>query len=163
MKEIRLLMLTFLLFSLIKSQDLNTIIYTVEQDIIALRDAAELSFKERCTDESVCTHHTCSTILPKLTCNADFLTAACSCFEPGGTTLSMEASMVKLADLFPPAVNPNNQRVQEMVRTGNALNSVFVNLNKKDKAYKWIYFGTSNGVFIGYPGQPSCSAKYDNR
>jgi len=154
-------LLVFLLFSIVCTQDLNSIIAQVESDIISLRDAAETGFKNRCTATANCSYHICSGNPQKTTCNVDFVTAECSCFNPEGTQIAMESAGVKLADKYPPYVNENNQRVKEIVRAGQAMLPTFKALNQKNKDYKWLYFGSSNGVWTEYPSV--CVPTYDNR
>jgi len=151
----------FLTCSVILTQDLNSIISQVETDIISLRDATEAAFTGRCTLTSDCSYHMCSDNPAKATCNSNFVTAYCSCFTPEGTNLYMDAPTVKLADVFSPYVSENNQRVREIVRTGQALTPLFKSLNQKNADYKWLYFGSSNGVWIEYPS--TCVSSYDNR
>ena len=148
---------------IIKSQTLSSLLDAVETDIIRLRDAAELAFKNRCSTTAKCGYHSCSNSIPPSTCNLQFLTFNCSCYFPTGNNLSMDEALIRLADVYAPFVDQEDKRVKEMVRTGKQLDPLFIDLNDKNKeTYKWMYFGSNNGVFYKFPGL--CNPKpYDPR
>ena len=155
------LIFMLLLISRIHTISLEDIIISVEYDILKLRDTAEAAFTNRCNPSGQCSYHACSQNVPEKTCNVNFVTATCSCFTPTGTKLGMDQLSVKLADKYIPFVKSDDARVKEMVRTGQSLNSLFAQYVTRNSYYKWIYFGTSNGVFLKYPAK--CTATYDNR
>jgi len=157
-----ILLFLILSFTNLELLDINSVINKVESDIIKLRDIAEKAFKERCVETKKCSYHSCSSDLPLAKCNPDFLTVICSCYKPSGSKLILNEFTVTLADVFPPKIDPEDPRVKGMVRTGQKLNPYFKMMSDNNsKLYKWMYFGTSNGVFMTYPGH--CTNNYDNR
>lgn len=147
----------------ISQQDLESVFQNAESDIIKLRDSYEAAFKNRCNNiNGACSNFSCSTNKLQTKCNSDFLTYKCSCFSPGGNNLSLGEYSVQLANSYRPYVDYNDQRVQEVVRAGQSMLPVLQEIGGRQKGYKWMYFGSSNGVFLNWPGFNDCYT-YDNR
>ena len=67
-------------------------------------------------------------------------------------------SDVKLANVYFPNVNKNNQDVKELVCSSQK--AEYLLTTSINTSVRWQYIGTYNGVFRGYPGQKNC-ANYD--
>ena len=110
----------------------------------------------------MCSYQACSYDLPEKSCNAEFLTAICSCFTPTGTNLIMDQFTLKLANVYKPVINPDDQNVKEMVKLSQQLNPIFIDTHNNNKyLFKWIYFASNVGTFAMYPG--SCINVFDPR
>ena len=143
-------------------KNLNDLINKVEADLMKIRNAAENSFLNRCNYEGICSYQACSYDLPEKTCNAEFLTAICSCYTPTGTNLIMDQFTIKIANVYKPDIDPDDQKVKEMVKLSQQLNPIFLDTLENNKyLFKWIYFASNVGTFAMYPG--SCINKFDAR
>ena len=140
----------------------------VDIDVIALRDIIELAYIDRCKIRDFnlknCSYLSCSSNYPIFTCNQNFvLTNSCNCYDKSaGIKLNLDKSGIRLANIYSPFTDPNDQGVKEMIASTSSLDQKFQELMITKKFYKWLYFGSLNGVFRTYPLAIKCDA-FDNR
>jgi len=146
--------------------DMDALMKEVEIDVINLRDLLESSYSTRCslTDFNIksCSYFACSSSYPTLQCKTEFNTTSCACSTKTGMMMFMEKSGIRMANFFEPYTNPLDKGVQEIVGSSSVLDDAFKQLSIEKPYYKFLYFGSINGISRSYPLRPTCT-QFDSR
>ena len=152
------LLIIFFDLSFSNNVDLETYFKSIESSLKQAALNFQTSFANRCSSQCKPSYHSCSSILPSLSCNKFITLSKCVC---PGRNLNLSTTTVKLADVYS-QINSNDQDIKEIICSSESLIDDFRSINSNFDNVKWQFFGSYNGVMRNFPGRDRCEV-YDPR
>ena len=143
------------------TSNLQGVLNQIEAEVITKANEIKAHLLNKCSNDCSKSYESCIKDDIQIQCIPSFITEKCeTCNKDTPGLMLSGVSDVKLANVFYPNVNKNEQAVKELVCSSQK--AEYLLTTSTNTSVRWQYVGTYNGIFRGYPGQKNC-ANYDPR
>ena len=153
----------FLLLSLIYCSKLDNLFEESTKLLLELADKMKKKYFQRCSDKCICSVLSCSNGYEANFCSKAFDEEGCNC---PGHRVNLDKLTTHIGNIY-----QTDEEIIQKVRTDESFRTTMCYANQLEEVIKKyeipkeifkIYFATTNGLFLSYPGLPDCR-KYDHR